>query len=199
MHRGVFDRSRLGTGGCPAFTLIEMLVVISIIVVVTSLSVSALSVFLRGQNVKAGGRIVQTTFLQARQLAATKRVMTWLDFNPNTHIMTLWEDDGNGQWDDPEPAAFLVGKPEPLPRTVEFDTSANSGLFNGISDTRQIGFFPDGRLKPGSGTSLDKAFTPDATPGTADIILLQKGQTSRLYMDVDKFTGKVRKLAFRVE
>ena len=62
------------------FTLMEMLVVISIIIVMTALSIPAISKFLEGQSLAQSGRVVQSAFNEARRAAITQRVRNYLVF-----------------------------------------------------------------------------------------------------------------------
>jgi len=62
------------------FTLIELLVVVGIIIVMTALSIPAISKFLDGQSLTQGGRIVQSAFNEARRAAITQRSRNYLVF-----------------------------------------------------------------------------------------------------------------------
>ncbi|RMG14287.1 MAG: hypothetical protein D6731_10535 [Planctomycetota bacterium] len=63
-----------------SFTLMELLVVIGIIVILTALSVPAITKFLRGQSLTQSGRIVQSAFNEARRAAITQRAKNYLVF-----------------------------------------------------------------------------------------------------------------------
>jgi prepilin-type N-terminal cleavage/methylation domain-containing protein len=60
------------------FTLMELMVVIGIIVVMTALSIPAISKFMDGQTLTQGGRIVQSAFNEARRAAITQRAKNYL-------------------------------------------------------------------------------------------------------------------------
>lgn len=200
------------------FTMIEMLVVITIILVLVTGSISVLGVFMRGQGLKQAGHIVNGQFMNARQRATSEKCVYFLLFDPQKQVMRLYRDV------DPDrpggPKAFdrvLVlagpdadvqeGEEHPLPNHVEF--ACNQAWAAGI-DSKSIlsskpfssggaafwvGFYPDGTcVLPASELPYD----PDKN-ASADIILVQSGQTARVYLDINTASGKVRKQAFRAE
>ena len=61
-----------------AFTLLELIVVIAIILVLAGGSVAVLGMFGKSASVKHAGRIIQSQFYRARQLAASTRVYHFL-------------------------------------------------------------------------------------------------------------------------
>lgn len=63
-----------------AFTLIEMMVVVGIIIVMTALALPAISKFLDGQSMAQSGRITQSAFNEARRAAITQRALNYLVF-----------------------------------------------------------------------------------------------------------------------
>ena len=62
------------------FTLMELLVVIGIILVMTALSIPAISKFMDGQTLQQSGRIMQSAFNEARRSAITSRKPHYLIF-----------------------------------------------------------------------------------------------------------------------
>lgn len=62
------------------FTLMELLVVVGIIIIMTALSIPAISKFLDGQSLQQSGRIVQSAFNEARRAAITQRAKNYLVF-----------------------------------------------------------------------------------------------------------------------
>jgi prepilin-type N-terminal cleavage/methylation domain-containing protein len=62
------------------FTLMELLVVVGIIIILTALSIPAITKFLEGQSLTQSGRIVQSAFNEARRAAITQRARNYLIF-----------------------------------------------------------------------------------------------------------------------
>lgn len=62
------------------FTLMELLVVTGIILIMTALSIPAISKFLDGQSLAQSGRILQSSFNEARRAAITQRTKNYLLF-----------------------------------------------------------------------------------------------------------------------
>lgn len=69
-QRQRIQRASARRGG---FTLIEMLVVMAIIVVMTAITIPAMTQFLKGRKLDDSGRIIQSAFNEARRAAITTR------------------------------------------------------------------------------------------------------------------------------
>lgn len=63
-----------------SFTLMELLVVISIIILATAMAVPAVSKFTKGQALENAGRLMQSTFNEGRRAAITSRRQHYLIF-----------------------------------------------------------------------------------------------------------------------
>lgn len=79
-------RSRIRTDR--GFTLMELLVVMGIIVIMTAMSLPAISKFLDGQSLHQSGRILQSAFNDARRAAITQRTKQYLVFFRETDAGT---------------------------------------------------------------------------------------------------------------
>lgn len=79
-------RSRVRTDR--GFTLMELLVVMGIIVIMTAMSLPAISKFLDGQSLQQSGRILQSAFNDARRAAITQRTKQYLVFFRETDAGT---------------------------------------------------------------------------------------------------------------
>lgn len=203
------------------FSMVELLVVIAIILIMVTGSISVLGVFMRGQGIKQAGRIVQGQFMNARQRATAEKCVYFLVFDTQKNVMRLYRDvDPDGPAGPKTYDRVLVltgpvadqdvqeGEEHPLPKNIEFAcnqspvTPAIASLsmistapFNVIGSGFYISFYPDGTcVLP----AIEKTFDPDAAQ-SADLILIQKGQTSRLYLDIGPSVGKIRKQAFRMQ
>lgn len=197
------------------FSMVEMLVVVAIILIMVTGSISILSVFMRGQGIKQAGRIIQGQFMNARQKATSEKCVYFLVLDLKKNVMRLYRDtDPDGPTGVKTYDRVLVvtgtdadtpeGDEHPLPKNIEF-ASMQSGMgtkcltstapYNVAGATYVIAFYPDGTcVLP----SLEKAYDPDVA-GTSDLMLVQNGQTSRLYLDIGPSVGKIRKQAFRTQ
>ncbi|MBL4844191.1 MAG: hypothetical protein JKY65_01585 [Planctomycetes bacterium] len=63
-----------------AFTLMELMVVIGIIMIMTAISIPAISKFMDGQKLQQSGRLMQSSFNEARRAAITQRAKNVLVF-----------------------------------------------------------------------------------------------------------------------
>ena len=186
-------------GSLTGFTLIELIVVISIIVLMTSISMVFVSKFIKSENLKHGGLILRTTFMKVRQLAATQRIMHFLVFEPNTSSMTIYKDiNGNQTWDKntDEQVDETIG----LPEGISF-LSGHDGppLFNLPEPYLYLGFRTDASLMMPTGISDQSLVHPPKIKET-DIVLKQKNQPkTKMYIDFERGTAKIRVLLLYTE
>ncbi len=114
-----------------AFTLVEMLVVIAIIILISVAAIPAITPFLKGQRLSKGARIVQAQALAARTMAINSRKVRWLVLDSINYKLSI-KDETNSN---------VLGKEEFLPGTIEFGTSTGTWSAAGTST---VSFDPNG-------------------------------------------------------
>ncbi len=206
-----WNPKRVARSARAAFTLLELIVVISIIIVLASASVAVLTMFGRGSAAKHGGRIVQSQFYRARQLSASTRVYHFLRIEAfraattdRLNRMSIHRDNPTGasprQYDGGD---ALVGTPVDLPKGVDFKVRGTVGAPQpqGIPDPFILIFRPDGSL----GSTPAKADIPapaalDPLPGlpdpAGDIILVQQDGAGGCIVDYSLPAGKIMKIIY---
>jgi prepilin-type N-terminal cleavage/methylation domain-containing protein len=186
------DRRRAG------FTLVELLVVVSIIVIMATMSVYLIGGFFKGSSVKEGGRIVSAAFARARQQASTTRKVHFLVFNMSDSIMRLHEDTNRNfatvrTMEGPS-LDKQSGEVMALPLNVAFDK-----VFGASSGGPYAAFQPDGSV---TFFLPSGAEAPDQTglgPTDADIVLRvgpQDSPAAKIFIDITPVTGLVRRMEF---
>lgn len=202
-----------------AFTLLELIVVVSIILVLAGGSIAMLSMFGRGSAVKHGGRIVQSQFYRARQLSASTRVWHFLVIesvigaNPPASVvsrMTIFKDDLNTgnvadqrKWD---PTDDIVGTSVEMPKGAIFKVEgqgttpgAGAGLpYSAPRGLLVLAFRPDGSVgadTPGGRSDLG---TPayGAQHPVADLVIAQNDNGGGCMIDWSYPAGKVLKILY---
>ena len=73
-----------------AFTLIELLTVVGIMLMLASVTLIAVAPFIRGRSSGAAARVVQAAIYQARTYAATQGSNATVYFDPATRSFTLY-------------------------------------------------------------------------------------------------------------
>ena len=145
-----------------AFTLIEMLVVIAIIVLIGVITVPSITPFLKGQSLSKGARIVQARALAARTMAINSRKTRWLVFD-STYSKLLIKDENNSK----------LGREEFLPNNIEFDTSTGTWL----TGTTTVSFTPNG--------------SADISAFGTDTITIKNKQGNSKNLRIISYTGQV--------
>lgn len=175
------------------FSLVEMMVVVVIILVLVTGSISILSVFMRGQGIKQAGRLVNAQFMQARQRSTAEKIVYFLQLDGSRHTMKLYKDTNlNRTLEIGTDEA--VGEEHPLTKSIEFETSVAGSMMASASPV-YIRFYPDGScILP----VAEIPYAPDAGLPTADLVLMQPGQTHKVYIDINPASGKLRKQAYRI-
>jgi prepilin-type N-terminal cleavage/methylation domain-containing protein len=190
-----------------AFTLMELMMVISIIVIIAAASVPALSVFMRGRQLENAGKTIQTAIDTARREAITKRRHCKVVFCINRA-----QDPPQGRvkiYQIPRKAANIteqgryIGEVMKLPPGISyllgyrgysapFDDS-NEDQSNPSPDAianYAIEFYSDGSANFGSYTSVSRAQFDIPGSDKADIVVIQVGEPRRCYIDIDPASGK---------
>lgn len=140
---------RAGRPARRAFTLVELIVAISIMALMASLVALAMVPFMKGRSLSSGARTVQAMIYQARTYAATQRCNATLYFNSVDRSITLF----NSPTGVPSTIDNRVDEPEFLPHGVKFNV-AGSGPQNvvhrtsGSSSRKVLVFSPSGSLDP---------------------------------------------------
>jgi len=141
-----------GPSARAAFTLMELLVVISIMVLLLGISAAAIAPFMSGRQLDAGARVVQSMIYQARTYAATQRCAATLYFDSVNRSMTLF----NSPVGVPGMIDNRVAQPEFLPAGAKFGVSGpgiqpvvirSPGTVTSARKERLV-FTPSGSLDP---------------------------------------------------
>jgi prepilin-type N-terminal cleavage/methylation domain-containing protein len=146
-----------------AFTLVEMLVVIAIIILISVSAIPAITPFLKGQRLSKGARIVQAQALAARTMAINSRKARWLVLDSINYKLSIKDETGS----------IVLGKEEFLPDTIEFGTSTGTW----IAGTSTVSFDPDG--------------TADTLNLDEDTITIQDKQGNTKKLKIITYTGQI--------
>ncbi len=144
------------------FTLVEMLVVISIIVLVSVVAVPALTPFLKGQGLSKGARIVQASALAARSMAINSRETRRLVFDSNYSKLSITDD-----------SATVLEREEFLPNNIEFGIGEVDWLFG----TSTVSFDPNG--------------SADTTALGTDTVIIKDKQGNTKNLKIISYTGQI--------
>ncbi len=145
------------------FTLVEMLVVISIIILVSVVAVPAITPFLRGQGLSKGARIVQASALAARSMAINSRKTRRLVFDSTYSKLSITDESAN-----------VLEREEFLPNNIEF----------GIGE---VDWSPLGT----STVSFDPTGSADITALGTDTVIIQDKQGNTKNLKIISYTGQI--------
>ena len=146
-----------------AFTLVEMLVVIAIIILISVSAIPAITPFLKGQRLSKGARIVQAQAMAARVMAINSRKTRWLVFDSTNYKLTIKD----------ETSSNVLGKEEFLPGTIEFGTSTGTWT----AGTSTVSFDPNG--------------TADTSTLGTDTVTIQDKQGNAKNLKIINYTGQI--------
>ncbi|MBC8554593.1 MAG: GspH/FimT family protein [Candidatus Brocadiales bacterium] len=146
-----------------AFTLVEMLVVIAIIILISVSAIPAITPFLKGQRLSKGARIVQAQAMAARVMAINSRKTRWLVFDSTNYKLTIKD----------ETSSNVLGKEEFLLGTIEFGTSTGTWT----AGTSTVSFDPNG--------------TADTSTLGTDTVTIQDKQGNAKNLKIINYTGQI--------
>ena len=139
-----------------AFTLVEVLTVMGIMVLLATIVVIAVAPFLKGRSLASGARVVQGVIYQARAYAATQRTRATVYFDPDEGSVAVYAN----PYVVPGVYGNRVDQPEFLPAGVRFDDSSGAVVTDAGDPPNAKGnilvFSPTGSLDPlymGTGNS----------------------------------------------
>ncbi len=144
------------------FTLVEMLVVISIVVLVSVVAVPSITPFLKGQGLSKGARIVQASALAARSMAINSRATRRLVFDSTYSKLSIIDD-----------TATVLEREEFLPNNIEFGT----GEVDWTVGTSTVSFDPNG--------------SADTTALGTDTVIIQDKQGNTKNLKIISYTGQI--------
>jgi len=143
------------------FTLVEMLVVISIIILISVSAIPAITPFLKGQRLSKGARIVQAQALAARTMSINSREIRRLVLDSTYSKLSIIGTD-----------TTILSKQEFLPATIEFGT--DTGWTAG---TNTVSFDPNG--------------TADTSTLGTDTITIKDKQGNSKNLKIIDYTGQI--------
>lgn len=180
-----------------AFTLVELLVVISIIAILVSVSIPTLSLVASSKRLQNAGRTMQSALNDARRLSITKR----------RHHKVIFATSGLKVYDMEKKA--YVGEKLTLDRGVEYILGFrhHSEPYNDSAEDEDnpsaeavneysIEFRNDGSIIFDPYTSVSRSLYEEVGNDEADIIIKQRGEKKRCYVDIDPASGRA---AIKVE
>lgn len=138
-------------GGARAFTLIELILVLALLVVITSLSIPPMTKFIRGRALGSEARrfISLTHEAQGRAVSEGMPMLVWVDGKDGTYGLTAETPAAGG---DPKAEALHVDGT--LQIAVSLTGAAAPVLYRGLPAIR---FLPDGTVDDESAPAVQLA------------------------------------------
>ena len=173
------------------FTLIELLVVISIIIILATISVPTLALVASSKRLENVGRTIQAALNEARRLSITKR----------RHHKVIFAASGLKVYDTEENT--YVGDKLPLDERVEYLIGFRNYTppFNDSAEDQEnpaadavnnysIEFRNDGSIIFDPHTSVSRSLYEQEGNDEADLVIKQRGERRRCYVDIDPASGR---------
>ena len=183
-----------------AFTIVELMVVIIIIVIILGVTVPLFNLFFRGNSLRNGATLVSSALAQARQLASNKPITYFVVFENKSDggVISIYEDTNKNRSYDVGTDTSVADANYTMPKWVKFSDKSGSGT-PGVF-LSWIGVNPQGYLDfPSEFTEVKRedfdtwAANNDAVNMKGDIVLEEVRQLYKMYISLDKLSGKVRK------
>ncbi|MFH1422679.1 MAG: prepilin-type N-terminal cleavage/methylation domain-containing protein [Planctomycetota bacterium] len=183
-----------------AFTLVELMVTISIIIIIVSASIPALNIFMRGKQLENSARVIQSAIETARRESITKRKNYKVVFcmnkanNPPQGRIKIYDIETGKYTGDVMKLSpgisyrlgFKGSNTEPFDDSNENQSNPSPEAIEGYS----IELRRDGSIDFGNYTSVSRALFDSAGADKGDIIILQTGERRRCYIDIDPAAGR---------
>ena len=131
-----------------AFTLVELILILALLVIITSLIVPPMTKFIRGRALDSEGRRLSSLMhaAQSRAVSEGMPMMLWIDEKNNTYGM---EAETSGQNGDPHAEDLSVDSV--LKISVQNLSTAGQATFNNLP---AIKYLPDGTVDETSPTAV---------------------------------------------
>lgn len=184
------------------FTLLEFLVVITLIVILAAAVMAGVSVIFKGQKLSQGARQITATLAHAREKAADRRTIHFVVFDNGSDgrdgcSLTICEDtDGDRLYDNDGTDLPLKEGIIRLPDFVRFKTAPK---WMAVYPTGYTVFSPDGI---GGGPFLDvhagdfDGHTANCTEPPGDVVIRLADHEQIYCLDIDRAAGKIRRSFF---
>ncbi len=174
-----------------AFTLIELMIVISIMVLLAGMSVPMLSIVARGKRLENAGRAIQSGLNEARRLSITKRRHHKVVFAASAlKIYDTVEKRYVGEKMRLDSRiAYKLGfrsYTPPYQDSAEDDLNPSADAINNYS----LEFRNDGSLIFDPYTSISRTLFDIEGNNEADLVITLAGERKRCYVDIDPASGR---------
>jgi prepilin-type N-terminal cleavage/methylation domain-containing protein len=182
------------------FTLLELLIVITIIVLLATISVALLSALFRGQGVRQAAMLVTQVLAQAKQEAAkTHRYHFvvfskegqegWMEIHMDMDNNGMYNGDQDPRTNDPDP--LVPESYTELPRMTAFERAP---VWIGISPSGYCSFSPG--FQPMQPSAFDSIMNGGRPTPVGDIIIRVSNKPYVMCLSLDRASAKIRRSFF---